>query len=648
MSWAESKWIVDSLLQKIGQAPNNMRTFAALPLSKTSIGLRFSEPADSYANGNLICSVAGVVIRMSTGGYPTSPSEGTLVADNKNLGAYATDPFVIENLTEGTPYYFSAFPYSAPGVFNLSNHAGNRATATPVGGEKVTVNVTIDNTEGFSGATITCVNETDATATQSKTVTKTSKTVSFVVPIGDTYHIEYGAVSAYSKPSNTAAKVSVAGASTTYSGTYRYFASTINVTYPAGAALTCTCGSTVYTATTSTGSYRFTVRKTGTWTVKAVQGAYQESAAVSITADGQAKSVTLVFANIYGISRNVSSSSSAWTRTDGAVGKTATASIATAAGSSDFSACYPWSGIVRETLSTGDVMVKIPKFYYRRYQEGNVEYIKIADKAASGFAVHPLFNHAGIEKSCAYIGAYETSSLTKSVPNARPNEGRTRADFRTHAKSKGSGWGLIDIAALSAIQMLVLVEFATYDVQTAIGKGYSSFTNFDSSVVRVTGTADSVPNLTGIPTTSDGYDQVVWRGIEGLWGNVEEYIDGVNWNNGTYYVCNDPSKYADDTEANYQKLSFTGNVNWGYDKYITREGIDAGENSHVLLPAEAAGGSSTTYMCDVCSAATGWRVFRYGGYWYSQGKAGLFTIDMAYGSDNVITRAGARLLYIPS
>ena len=33
MSWAEAKWTVDSLLQKIGQAPNNMRNF----IQKSSI-----------------------------------------------------------------------------------------------------------------------------------------------------------------------------------------------------------------------------------------------------------------------------------------------------------------------------------------------------------------------------------------------------------------------------------------------------------------------------------------------------------------------------------------------------------------------------------------------------------------------------------
>ena len=83
MGWAEAKWTVDQILQKIGQAPNNMRAFTAFSVSKTEIGLKFLEPEDSYSDGNLICSVGGVMIRMSETGYPTNTSEGELVIGNK-------------------------------------------------------------------------------------------------------------------------------------------------------------------------------------------------------------------------------------------------------------------------------------------------------------------------------------------------------------------------------------------------------------------------------------------------------------------------------------------------------------------------------------------------------------------------------------
>ena len=644
MSWAEAKWVVDNILQKVGQAPNNMRAFSVSSVSKTSLGVRFLEPEDSYDSaGNLICSVGGVMIRMSDTDYPANTSEGTLVIDNKELGKYATDAFEVDGLTEGKTYYFSAFPYSSQGVYNLSSDESNRATGSPADGEKVTVNVNIDDTSGFSSATITCVDETNPTETKTATITATQKTASFTVPIGDTYHIEFGAADGYSKPENTASKVSVAGETTTYEATYYYFTATINVTYPAGATLTCSYGSTVYTATTSTGSYQFRVHEVGTWLVKAVQGSEEVSTSVSITTDGQSESVELSFVKIYGISRNVTSSSPAWARTDDAVGLTATASVGTSAGSSDFDNCAPWSGMTRETLSTGDVMVKIPKFWYRRYKEGDIEYIKIADKATTGFTLHPLFNHAGVESDYAYVGAYKTSSNNKSVSGASPQVNQTRATFRTNAKAKGTGWSLIDIAAVSAIQMLCMVEFATTNAQAAIGRGYCD----SNSAALSTGSCNNVANLTGRPAGTDGKTGVVYRGIEDFWGNVWEWVDGVNWNGGTYYVCNNPANYADDTATNYTALSYKGATNWS-SSYITTEGLDTGNNPHVMLPSAAGSGSESTYYCDACWSSTGWRVFRRGGSWDAGSYCGLFTASLSSASSFSTSSIGSRLLYIPS
>ena len=474
-------------------------------------------------------------------------------------------------------------------------------------------------------------------------LTKTQKTTSFTVAIGHTYHIEYGAADGYSKPDNTTSKVSVAGAVSNYEATYYYFTATIDVTYPAGATLTCSLNETVYTATTSTGTYQFQVHEVGTWTVKAVSGSETASEQVVITSDGQSEEVELSFVKIYGISRDKSTSSPAWARTDNAVGMTATASVGASAGHSDFDNAMPWKGIVRETLSTGDVMVKIPKFWYRRYRSGNVEYIKIADKPTAGFSVHPLFNHAGKECDHAYIGAYKTSSNNKSVSGASPQVSQTRAQFRSNAKSKGAGWSLIDIAALSAVQMLMLVEFADNNVQSKIGRGYCD----GNSGSLKTGSCNSIPNLTGRPSGTDGKVDVVWRGIEGLWGNVWEWVDGVNWNNGSYYVCNDPSKYADDTASNYAKLSYTGATNWS-SSYITEEGLDSGNNPHVMLPAAAGSGSESTYMCDGCWSSTGWRVFLHGGFWNDGSLCGLVTADLDYSSSASATDFGSRLLYIPS
>lgn len=428
------------------------------------------------------------------------------------------------------------------------------------------------------------------------------------------------------------------------------FAAVIQVTYNSGAVCTCTNGSTTLTAPDTSGSVNFKVKRKGTWTITVELGGRTETEAVSIITDGQIESLEVFTSRIYGISRDITNSSPAWARTDNAVGFTATASVGTAAGSSSFDNRYPWSGIVRETLSTGDVMVKIPKFWYRRYREGNVEYIKIADGEGDGFTLHPAFNHGGVAKDYIYVGAYKTSSGNKSASGGNPGvQFLMRATARTNAKAKGTGWGIIDIAALSAIQMLILVEFANNNVQSVIGRGYCD-NNTSGSAASQTGTCDNVSGLTGRPNGTDGKVDVVWRGIEGLWGNVLEWVDGVNWDSGTYYVCNDPSKYADDTATNYTALSFKGAINWPSSSYITQEGLDTGSNPHVMLPFATVDGSETTYYCDTCSSNTGWRTFLHGGDYSSGSKCGLFTADLRFGSStstDIPYSSGSRLLYIP-
>lgn len=416
---------------------------------------------------------------------------------------------------------------------------------------------------------------------------------------------------------------------------------TLTVTAPAGSTVTVSKdGKSKTKVAGSDGIAIFKGLQSGTWTVKIQLGTDVAEDTVQLVTDYAKK---MSFAKIYGISRDITASSPAWGRTDDAVGMTATASVGTTAGASSFDSFYPWSEIQRETLSTGDVMVKIPKFYFQRYREGNVEYIKIADKTATGFTLHPAFNHAGVEVDYIYVGAYRTSSNNKSVSGASPQVSQTRATFRSNAKAKGTGWSLWDVAVLSAIQMLMLVEFATNDMQSAIGRGYC---DGNTAALR-TGSCNSVANFTGRPAGTNGKVDVIWRGIEGLWGNIWECVDGANWNGGTYYVCNDPSKYADDTATNYTALSFKGATNWST-SYITEEGLDTGDNEHVMLPAAAGSGSESTYDCDACWSKTGWGGFVHGCSWGAGSACGLFAVGLGDASSYTSVNGGSRLLYIPS
>ena len=616
MSWAEAKWVVDSLVNKTGQAPGDMRVFTAFAKSSNSIGIRFLEPSDTYVGGNLVSPVFGVIICMSDTGYPQLPSEGTVVIDNGELGRYETEELVINNLEEGKTYYFTAFPYSATGVFNMSLNAANTTSSFPANGEVATVTIDINDDKLFTGAVITCVNESSPALTQTKVATAGNRVVSFVVPDGDTYHIKYGAVESYSQPERTESKVAAMSVTSHYSAEYRCFFAIIDVVFNEGATVTCSNGGVIFMAEDDSGWWVFEVNTPGTWVVSSELDGEVVSAEVVITEDGQSESVNLTPVEIYGIERDITSSSPDWARTDMAVGKTATASVGTVAGHSDFDTCYPFREIKRVTFTTGDVMVRIPKFYYQRYREGNIEHIRIASRAVAGFKLHPAFYFDEVERDDVYIGAYRTSGdgLTlASVSGVKWKTDDTFTDLLENHGSKGDGWSNEMIQLRWAIQMLFLVEFATFDSQSAVGLGISQA---GTTSILTTGTSDTVPNLTGTPTT-DGKSDAVWRGIEGLWGGGISKLTGCLYKEGSLFfsnsirIANKSSKTADYTQV-VQSLPATG--------YIKELWCDDGEYDYALIPF-ASGGSETTFLCDnfKLSTSTSNLYFSTGGMYSDKG-----------------------------
>lgn len=427
------------------------------------------------------------------------------------------------------------------------------------------------------------------------------------------------------------------------------FAAVIQVTHRTNVICTCSNGTKTLTDSSTSTESTFKVNSKGTWTITAAYGGITETKAVEITADGQVVQVKLLVFYTYGISRDITNSSPAWARTDDAIGLSAIRSIYPLAnGHSDFDNCYPWSGIQRETLLTGDVMVKIPKFWYRRYIEGNIEYIKIADKAYSGFSLHPAFNHGGVAKDYIYVSAYEASTsggTYASVTGKAPASYMFLSD-RTKVRTKGNGWEIMDIATFSALQMLILVEFATYDVQTAIGNGYCT----DSTIE--TGNCDNMLNTstdtpTGIPTQmaiGTGYAYgVIWRGIENLWGNASANLDGLLVKSQKPYICNNPSQYSDAITSNYVALSYTIAAATQY--FITKLGLD-GNYPWIMLPTEANGGSSNTYICDslYCSSSSDVMAVCCGEGRSDIHSTGLFRTEIDTGRGGT---DGIRLIYIP-
>ena len=510
--------------------------------------------------------------------------------------------------------------------------------------ELISVKVLIDKPETFTHAMITCVDETDSSKTKSIKVTK-GEEIYFSIIGGHKFHVEYSDVEGFIKPFATSSQTAVANSMIEIEANYTYdisaFRATINVTCPNGVVLSCTNGSTTYTQANVNGQHSFMVYKSGTWTITIRKGQLATSTSVYVATSGQTIKVEMAFPKIYGISRRDDSTSSTWSRIDNAVGKTAIASTGYSSGRSDFNNYYPWSEMKRQIFAGGDVMVKIPEFWYKRYVQNDIEYIQIADKPVDGFQKHP--------GSGCFVGAYKTSPNFTSVANAyqvTSSDTTWRGTARNNAKAKGEGWGIIDIAAISAIQMLYLVEFADNDSQQTIGYGMAY-----GGDTKQTGTCDNVPGLTGTPSGSSYQTDVVYRGIEGLWGNYTEWVDGLNLYGQDYYISTNWSDYEDNTAVGYVKLSYRRPRISGC---ITRMGVDPAY-PWAILPVEVNNSDSQAtnyshgfYYNDECVTQDGayWTVSLRGGRTYPNvNKQGLFYFDFSCDTSTPKYGAACRLMY---
>ena len=132
---------------------------------------------------------------------------------------------------------------------------------------------------------------------------------------------------------------------------------------------------------------------------------------------------------------------------------------------------------------------------------------------------------------------------------------------------------------------------------------------------------------------------VQYRGIENLWGNVYQFVDGFNANAYTTYVCTDPDHYADDTQSNYTATGITlPSTGW-----IKGLGLSSAM-PWAIIPDES-GGSETTYVPDyVYSNSSGWRVLSVGGNWSNGSNAGLLYFSASGTSSRSSSNLGARLL----
>jgi len=350
-----------------------------------------------------------------------------------------------------------------------------------------------------------------------------------------------------------------------------------------------------------------------------------------------------------------------------------------------------------EDGSMGQVMVFQPKFYYRvvplqldPISDGIGFHLRKANYYISptlkpGFRLHPAFFDANgneIEyillsayEGCIFdasanngAGAYlindeqiadfsEGGDALSSIAGVRPASGvsqlLTRQNLERLAQNRGPNWHNDLIKAMSANQLLMMVEMGTMDLQNAIGKGVVSLPDTTGVNLSVTtGGTTELGNVTGQPDGINGQTPVSYRGMENPWGNIWKFVGGLNiWGDGSLkggipYICSD--FHFDDslTSGNYESAGFTLCNTAGF---ISSFGYGSEKFDWLFLPSDIGNTAAPVgdyYHCSPNLNRSGAAIF--GGNWATNISAGGFYWSAGNSLTYHTRVGGGRLVYIPT
>lgn len=332
------------------------------------------------------------------------------------------------------------------------------------------------------------------------------------------------------------------------------------------------------------------------------------------------------------------------------------------------------------------VMVEQPKFYYKvvpMVLEKGVKGMKIrkaryyvSDTLKPGFKVHPAFVENGNVNPYIYLAAFEgslfdtsanayildnaqvadfaadkLSSIAGTKPAGGDTQNLTRANVRLLAQKRGKGWEQAYAATAAASQLLMLIEYASFNMQKAIGRGNTDQTS-SAANIQYTGATVSLGNASGAVTNANGIQLISYRGEENFWGNIWTWVDGMNEENpepfesgqaGTLHVAD--HGFADNSKASPYKNTGIHPIQGS--GYVSAFGYSE-EFDWLFIGVEFSGNDALPVGDYHWNNNSGWRVARLGGYCYYGSDAGAFCWDLNCAASYRGWDVGGRLVYVPS
>ena len=299
------------------------------------------------------------------------------------------------------------------------------------------------------------------------------------------------------------------------------------------------------------------------------------------------------------------------------------------------------------TLAIGiDVMVCFPRRGVKRWKEGSRLYMSITNNpSASGYSYASFINGTK-DNTEFYYGAYEgyvLNSKLYSVSGYTPAVNTTLTNFRKYAQARGTGYQLIDVGMVDYVQCCYLMVYQSLNSQKTVGMGRCS----GGSVIN-TGGSDTwglhSQNATSTLLTATT-NNVKCLGIEDLWGNAWDWVDGLYIDN-VYNICksSDPSLFNDSGKG--YKVCKDRGIIWGSDSSYEIGHISevCWDDERGFLPKSVNNGSDSTFFCDYFWQSVS-RCAIFGGSSDHGSTAGVFCWNLNDAASYSSTYNSSRLAY---
>ncbi len=283
-----------------------------------------------------------------------------------------------------------------------------------------------------------------------------------------------------------------------------------------------------------------------------------------------------------------------------------------------------------------DTMVEFGKIFYRIRKDEYYTYVEITDDVrslADGFTDY-AFSYKGKVYDKFYIGAYKgyvVDGKLRSISGVLPENNKTIGAFRKAAHANGNGYEILPFNKLTLLQALYVVRYKSLDSRAALGKGCTEADSF-----APTGNTDKDGLYFG---SQDGDVQMKCHGIEDLWGNILEWVDG--------FITTDKIKIADgnfnDKGDGYEIAANLPNTVCGAITDVH------GNNKLGFVPSEADDDISAgeAYYCNYgstwCDGTVNLPYF--GGNRSNGAYAGAFCFYCGYSASYAVANIGARLCF---